>query len=127
MPYAFAAKAPNAGRDWAWQWVFPAARLATVDAEAGKLGRFPVHPTTVQRQLTRAARRAGIPKRVHPHVLRHSFATHFLDDGEDIRKLQALLGHEDIRMTMIYAHLIEGAAASSPSPLDRLSFDDWEE
>ena len=82
-----------------------------------------MHPSTLQRALSRAARRAELTKRVHPHVLRHSFATHLLEDGVHVRMLQELLGHQDIRMTMVYLHVTQTSASKVTSPLDRWSRD----
>lgn len=117
LPDGFGRKSPTAGRSWPWQWVFPSARRARLPD--GKLGRQPVDRSTLQREVKRAARRAGIPKRVHPHVLRHSFATHLLEDGVNIRRVQDLMGHEDVRVTMRYLHLTANGAAGVKSPLDR--------
>lgn len=121
LPSSFARKSPRAGRSWPWQWVFPGARLARLST--GMLGRGPIDPSTIQKAVSRAARAAKIPKRVHPHVLRHSFATHLLEDGTDIRRVQELLGHSDIRMTMVYLHLTSEGAAAVTSPLDRMAGD----
>jgi site-specific recombinase XerD len=124
LPDGFERKAPAAGRTWPWQWVFPSRRLAQLPQGRG---RHPVHPSTVQRALTRAGRRAGVHKRVHPHALRHSFATHLLEDGVDIRTLQKLLGHSDLRTTMQYTHVAADAFDRVTSPFDRLELEDDQE
>ena len=117
LPDGFARKSPNAGQRWPWQWVFPAGRRGYL--RTGQVGRQPMHPSTIQKAVARAAVAARVPKRVHPHVFRHSFATHLLEDGTSIRQVQELMGHTDIRVTMQYLHLTRDAAASVVSPLDR--------
>jgi integron integrase len=119
LPLALARKYPHAGREWAWQWIFPATRPYT-DPESGRLRRHHLHETVVQRAVRGAARRAGLTKRVTCHTFRHSFATHLLEDGSDIRTVQTLLGHRDVRTTMIYTHVLGRGPAGVTSPLDRL-------
>lgn len=119
LPYALARKYPNAGREWVWQWVFPATRYYR-DPETGQRRRHHLHETVLQKAVREAAVRAGIPKRVTCHTFRHSFATHLLEDGYDIRTLQTLLGHRDVRTTMIYTHVLGRGPSGVLSPVDRL-------
>lgn len=119
LPGAFERKCPTAARSIAWQWLFPAARHY-VDHETGELRRHHIHESGIQRAIRTASRRAGLTKRVTPHTLRHSFATHLLEAGHDIRTIQSLLGHRDIRTTMIYTHVLGSRWAGVTSPLDRL-------
>src|SRR5262249_27731895 len=110
---------PNAGREWAWQWVFPATRIH-VDAETGQCRRHHLHESVLQRTVREAVLRAGIAKPVGCHTFRHSFATHLLEDGYDIRTIQELLGHRDVRTTMIYTHVLNRGGRGVMSPVDRL-------
>ena len=119
LPYALARKYPRAGRSWVWQYVFPSANRST-DPEDGVTRRHHVHPDTLSRAVSVAAQRAGIEKRVSCHTLRHSFATHLLERGHDIRTVQELLGHSDVSTTMIYTHVMNKGARTVKSPLDRL-------
>ena len=119
LPYALARKYPRAGREWAWQLVFPSGNRSA-DPEDGVIRRHHVHPDTLSRAVSTAARRAAIAKRVSCHTLRHSFATHLLERGYDIRTVQELLGHSDVSTTMIYTHVMNKGARAVKSPLDRL-------
>ena len=118
LPNALSKKYPGAGRDWRWQYVFPATRVS-VDQQSGRVGRHHYDETAVQRAVRNAAREIGMSKRVTPHTLRHSFATHLLESGTDIRTVQDLLGHADVSTTMIYLHVVKKAGAGVRSPLDR--------
>ncbi|HJZ93383.1 MAG TPA: integron integrase [Gemmataceae bacterium] len=119
LPDALAAKYPRAAWELSWQFVF-ASRRVSACPRTGQPGRHFVHPSTVQRAVVAAARAAGLAHRVGPHTLRHCFATHMLEDGHDLRTVQELLGHRDVRTTMVYTHVSYGGAASARSPLDRL-------
>ncbi len=119
LPDAMAQKDPNAGRDWGWQWVFPATRIY-VDGQTGQRRRHHLHESVLQRAVKAAAREARIAKPVSCHVLRHSFATHALEDGYDIRTIQKLLGHASVQTTMIYTHVLTGGELGVVSPADRV-------
>lgn len=120
LPDALGRKTPSAGREWPWQWVFPATRTYR-DRRTGQRRRHHLHETAVQRAVKRAVRESGIPKRATSHTLRHSFATHLLEDGYDIRTIQELLGHESLRTTMHYTHVLNQGALGVRSPADRLA------
>jgi integron integrase len=117
LPASFAKKAKSAARDLVWQWFFPAHRLTLV-AATREVRRYHVHETEIQRAIKAAARKAGIPKRMSPHTLRHTFATHLLQANYDIRQIQQMLGHSDVRTTMISTHTITSDLKPLQSPLD---------
>lgn len=119
LPQALARKFPAAGKDWSWQYVFPSARLS-LDPRSGTARRHHLHENGLQRAVKQAARAAGIDKRVSTHTLRHSFATHLLEGGYDIRTVQELLGHADVATTMIYTHVLNRGGRGVRSPLDTL-------
>jgi len=119
LPDALSAKYPRAGESWAWHWVFPSPVLA-VDPRSGVRRRHHLCEQTVGRALAQAVARAGLARKVSAHTLRHSFATHVLESGVDIRRVQELLGHSDVSTTMIYTHVLKSSAAGLPSPLDAL-------
>jgi integron integrase len=123
MPTALERKFPHANREWIWQYVFPANR-PSADPRTGVNRRHHIHPSTLQKSIRKAAKLARIPKRATPHTLRHSFATPLLENGYDIRTVQYLLGHKDVRTTMIYTHVLNRGGMAVRSPLDnQLEFD----
>jgi integron integrase len=119
LPFALDRKYPGAPTEWGWQFVFPASRICR-DPKWGPPSRFHLHESVVQRAVINAVRRAGLTKHASCHTFRHSFATHLLEDGYDIRTVQALLGHADVRTTMIYLHVMNRGALGVRSPFDRL-------
>lgn len=119
LPAALGRKYPNAGREWAWQWVFPGKGIVA-DGESGERRRHHLHQTTIQRAFREAARLSGVPKAAHCHTLRHSFATELLRSNYDIRTVQELLGHKDVRVTMTYLHVLNRGGLGVRSPIDTL-------
>ena len=117
LPYALGRKYTNAAAEWAWQWVFPANRIS-VDPRSGQRRRHHASEDMLQEHVRSAARRAGVAKRVSCHTFRHSFATHLLESGYDIRTVQELLGHSDVKTTQIYTHVLNRGGRGVRSPLD---------
>lgn len=119
LPDALAVKYPQAARAWGWQWLFPGAARST-DPRTGEVRRHHLHEQSIQRMVALAAKRSGVDKPCSPHVLRHSFATHLLQAGYDIRTVQELLGHSDVKTTMIYTHVLNRGGRGVMSPLDNI-------
>jgi integron integrase len=117
MPDALARKYPNAGKEWAWHWVFPSSKLSTCP-RTKVIRRHHMDEKAIQRSMKQAVHRVGIAKPASPHTLRHSFATHMLENGYDIRTVQELLGHSNVKTTMIYTHVLNRGGRGVRSPLD---------
>ncbi len=117
LPYALIRKYPNAGQEWAWQYVFPARNIST-DPRTGTRRRHHIHESVLQRAVKRAVTLSGIAKSVGCHTMRHCFATHLLESGTDIRTVQELLSHKDVKTTMIYTHVMKKPGIDVRSPLD---------
>ncbi|MEW6073707.1 MAG: integron integrase [Planctomycetota bacterium] len=120
LPGALALKLPRAAHEWPWQWVFPATSTYR-DPLRGERRRHHLHETVIQKAVRRAVIASGVPKRATCHTFRHSFATHLLEDGADIRTVQELLGHADVKTTQIYTHVLNRGPAGVMSPMDRLA------
>ncbi len=120
LPDALARKYPGADREWGWQWVFPASKMCT-DPRFGEPRRHHIHESVLQKAIHGAARKVGVAKPVGPHTLRHSFATDLLRAGYDIRTVQELLGHRDLKTTMVYTHVVGRGDCGVESPADRLA------
>jgi integron integrase len=119
VPDALQRKYPHASREWGWQWVFPASQIS-LDPRSGEHRRHHLHESVLQRAVKGAARTIGLTKAANCHTLRHSFTTHLLEDGYDIRTIQELLGHRDVKTTMIYTHVLNRGGKGLYSPMDRL-------
>jgi integron integrase len=119
VPDALHRKYPNANSEWGWQWVFPASQIS-LDPRSGEQRRHHVHESVLQRAVKAAASTTGLTRGANCHTLRHSFATHLLEDGYDIRTIQELLGHRDVKTTMIYTHVLNRGGKGVDSPMDRL-------
>ena len=122
LPHALVRKYPKAEKEWGWQYVFPARDLST-DPRGGMIQRHHIDPGVINKAIKSAAKKAGLTKRISAHTFRHSFATHLLQRGTDIRTIQALLGHNDVSTTMIYTHILHQGGYGVPSPLDDMNFD----
>jgi len=120
LPHTLEKKYPKAPREWIWQYIFPARDLSTDPRADGKIRRHHIDPSVVNRAIKVAVRQRGITKKVSAHTFRHSFATHLLQRGTDIRTIQALLGHKDVTTTMIYTHVLAQGGYGVKSPLDDL-------
>lgn len=119
LPFALDQKYPNADKEWGWYWLFPSYRIS-VCPRTDRPGRYHIYPSSLQRAFHDALRKSGVPKHAGIHTLRHSFATHLIEDGYDIRSIQELLGHSDVSTTMIYTHVAKKNKLGIISPADKL-------
>jgi len=119
LPYALNKKYPNAGKEWRWQYIFPSTKLS-IDPESGKTRRHHLYERNLTRAVKKAVNSLDINRKVSSHTFRHCFATHLLENGSDIRTVQELLGHKDVKTTQIYTHVMQKGASAVKSPLDRL-------
>jgi integrase len=122
LPVALRRKLGKSSKRFYWQYLFPAKAISVDPRDAEISFRSHIHPSAVRKAVTDAAHRAGIEKRVTCHTLRHSFATHLLESGTDIRTIQQLLGHKSVKTTMIYTHVVRRGAFGATSPLDRIEY-----
>ena len=122
LPNALKKKYKNADREWGWQWVFPSGRLSR-EPRTGMVGRYHLSESVLQRAVKKAIREAGIYKHASCHTFRHSFATHLLEGGYDIRTVQELLGHKNVKTTMIYTHVLNRGGKGVCSPLDSMNIE----
>ncbi len=120
LPFALARKYPNAAMEWKWYWLFPS-KNRSADPRTGEIRRHHQHESSVQKAVKNAAKKSGQIKPIGPHTLRHCFATHLLENGYDIKTIQELLGHADIKTTMIYTHVINRGPNGVVSPLEKIS------
>ncbi|RKX86243.1 MAG: integron integrase, partial [Spirochaetes bacterium] len=121
LPKALERKFPNAGKEWAWFWVFPSSKIS-IDPRSYIARRHHLYSSSLQKHFKEALRKSGIPKNASIHTLRHSFATHLIENGYDIRTIQDLLGHSNVSTTMIYTHVANRNKLGVISPMDKLDY-----